>query len=122
MWHAAADSERCPQMVRVKEMLLRLLDIMELPPNPLDQLTDLMGGEAKVAEMTGRKGLMKREPNGTVSYQRRCPEVSPLLGWPPCIPGHGPLFFPGFLLLFRFVIGMTRKNTYQKRNNTLSLF
>lgn len=63
-------------MMRVRGMLLRLLDIMELPPNPLDQLTDLMGGEEKVAEMTGRKGLLRREADGTVSYQRRCAEVS----------------------------------------------
>lgn len=62
-------------MVRIRGMLLTLLDIMELPPNPLDQLTDLMGGEEKVAEMTGRKGMLKREANGTVSYQRRCAEV-----------------------------------------------
>jgi len=57
-------------------MLLRLLDIMELPPNPLDQLTDLMGGEEKVAEMTGRKGLLRRDADGTVNYHRRCPEAS----------------------------------------------
>lgn len=63
-------------MVRIRGMLLTLLDIMELPPNPLDQLTDLMGGEEKVAEMTGRKGMLKREADGTVSYQRRCAEVS----------------------------------------------
>lgn len=67
--------EQCPQMVRIRGMLLTLLDIMELPPNPLDQLTDLMGGEEKVAEMTGRKGMLKREADGTVSYQRRCAEV-----------------------------------------------
>lgn len=66
---------QCPQMVRIRGMLLTLLDIMELPPNPLDQLTDLMGGEEKVAEMTGRKGMLKREADGTVSYQRRCAEV-----------------------------------------------
>jgi len=63
-------------MVRIRGMLLRLLDIMELPPNPLDQLTDLMGGEEKVAEMTGRKGLLKRDADGTVNWHRRCPEAS----------------------------------------------
>ncbi len=63
-------------MVRIRGMLLRLLDIMELPPNPLDQLTDLMGGEEKVAEMTGRKGLLKRDADGSVNWHRRCPEAS----------------------------------------------
>ncbi len=68
-------------MVRIRGMLLRLLDIMELPPNPLDQLTDLMGGEDMVAEMTGRKGLMKRDADGSVNWHRRCPEVTHCL-WP----------------------------------------
>ncbi len=63
-------------MARIRGMLLRLLDIMELPPNPLDQLTDLVGGEEKVAEMTGRKGLLKRDADGTVNWHRRCPEAS----------------------------------------------
>ena len=65
-------------MVRIRGMLLRLLDIMELPPNPLDQLTDLMGGEEKVAEMTGRKGMLKRDADGTVGWHRRCAEVGSL--------------------------------------------
>lgn len=50
-----------PQLLRLRSMLLRLAAALELPPNPLDDLTDRMGGEAAVAELTGRKvGLAGR--------------------------------------------------------------
>lgn len=63
-------------MQRVKRVLTRMIDAMELPANPLDQLTELLGGETAVAEMTGRKGLLRRKENGKVEYVQRCAEES----------------------------------------------
>ena len=44
-----------PQLQRIKTMLLRLLKTLELPPNPLDEMIDKMGGINHVAELTGRQ-------------------------------------------------------------------
>lgn len=37
-----------PELREVLAMLLRLWDAVELPANPLDQLTELLGGTDKV--------------------------------------------------------------------------
>lgn len=44
---------------------------MQLPLNPLDQLIELLGGESRVAEMTGRKMLQIRNNEGRIVYKVR---------------------------------------------------
>ena len=43
-----AGMRRHPRLQQVLSMLLRLWDAFELPPNPLDHLTELLGGPDKV--------------------------------------------------------------------------
>ena len=66
-----------PQLVRMRGWLLRLASAMELPPNPLDHLVSLLGGEAQVAELTGRKSFvaMDADTNKAVFRQRGQDEV-----------------------------------------------
>ena len=72
-----ADEEH-PRLVRIRTMLLRLWQSFELPANPLDQLTEMLGGADRVAEMTGRKGqLIRDEEDGKVHYLQRRSEVGP---------------------------------------------
>lgn len=67
---------RDPRLVEIKSLLLRACEALELPANPLDHLIDLVGGAAKVAEMTGRKNHMVRLANGAVAMQPRAPKGS----------------------------------------------
>ncbi|XP_046873856.1 protein strawberry notch homolog 1 isoform X3 [Hypomesus transpacificus] len=53
-----------------------LLDQLEklaadLPPNTLDELIDELGGPENVAEMTGRKGRVVSNDDGSISYESR---------------------------------------------------
>jgi hypothetical protein len=41
-------------LVNIRDLLLEGLRFLELPPNPIDHLTNLCGGHTQVAEMTGR--------------------------------------------------------------------
>jgi hypothetical protein len=59
--------------------LMRLVDGLTLPANPLDTLIDHLGGVDKVAEMTGRKGRLVRRPNGKIIYRARAEDNEGLM-------------------------------------------
>ncbi|NWI36952.1 SBNO1 protein, partial [Picathartes gymnocephalus] len=62
--------ERAQQMK--KELLDKLEKLAEdLPPNTLDELIDELGGPENVAEMTGRKGRVVSNDDGSISYESR---------------------------------------------------
>ncbi|XP_013922542.1 PREDICTED: protein strawberry notch homolog 1 [Thamnophis sirtalis] len=55
-----------------KELLDKLEKLSEdLPPNTLDELIDELGGPESVAEMTGRKGRVVSNDDGSISYESR---------------------------------------------------
>ncbi|XP_056874617.1 protein strawberry notch homolog 1 isoform X1 [Takifugu flavidus] len=55
-----------------RELLERLEKLSEdLPPNTLDELIDELGGPENVAEMTGRKGRVVSNDDGSISYESR---------------------------------------------------
>ncbi|XP_042335737.1 protein strawberry notch homolog 2 isoform X2 [Sceloporus undulatus] len=58
---------------RVKQDLLSKVKALgkELPLNTLDELIDHFGGPEHVAEMTGRKGRVVRQPDGSVVFETR---------------------------------------------------
>lgn len=63
-------------MERAQQMKKDLLDKLEklaedLPPNTLDELIDELGGPENVAEMTGRKGRVVSNDDGSISYESR---------------------------------------------------
>ncbi|XP_028829159.1 protein strawberry notch homolog 1 isoform X1 [Denticeps clupeoides] len=62
--------ENAQQMKR--DLLERLEKLAEdLPPNTLDELIDELGGPESVAEMTGRKGRVVSNDDGSISYESR---------------------------------------------------
>lgn len=64
----------------MKEDLLRKIEKLgdKLPPNTLDQLIDELGGPENVAEMTGRKGRVVQNEDGSIQYESRSEHDVPL--------------------------------------------
>lgn len=60
-----------PQLVEKRNLLLESILDLSLPPNPLDDLIDRLGGVGNVAEMTGRSGRILRQRNGKYKYAKR---------------------------------------------------
>ncbi|XP_039627928.1 protein strawberry notch homolog 1 isoform X2 [Polypterus senegalus] len=58
---------------QMKRELLEELEKLsgDLPPNTLDELIDDLGGPDNVAEMTGRKGRVVSNDDGSISYESR---------------------------------------------------
>ncbi|KAA8523387.1 hypothetical protein F0562_009809 [Nyssa sinensis] len=55
-----------------KSKILEIIRSLDLPNNPLDDIIDQLGGPDKVAEMTGRRGMLVRASGGKgVTYQAR---------------------------------------------------
>uniref|UniRef100_A0A2P2LR73 PHD-type domain-containing protein n=1 Tax=Rhizophora mucronata TaxID=61149 RepID=A0A2P2LR73_RHIMU len=55
-----------------KLKILEIIRSLDLPNNPLDDIIDQLGGPDKVAEMTGRRGMLVRASSGKgVTYQAR---------------------------------------------------
>ncbi|CAN9504579.1 unnamed protein product [Ophioblennius macclurei] len=55
-----------------RDLLERLEELAEdLPPNTLDELIDELGGPENVAEMTGRKGRVVSNDDGSITYESR---------------------------------------------------
>lgn len=64
----------------MKEELLQKIELLgrKLPPNTLDQLIDELGGPENVAEMTGRKGRVVQNDDGSIQYESRSEQDVPL--------------------------------------------
>ncbi|XP_061763797.1 protein strawberry notch homolog 1 isoform X1 [Nerophis ophidion] len=55
-----------------RDLLDKLEELAEaLPPNTLDELIDELGGPDNVAEMTGRKGRVVSNDDGSITYESR---------------------------------------------------
>ncbi|KAL1537165.1 udp-glycosyltransferase [Salvia divinorum] len=55
-----------------KLKFLEIIRSLDLPNNPLDDIVDQLGGPDKVAEITGRRGMLVRASDGKgVTYQAR---------------------------------------------------
>ena len=66
-----ADGSEVPWASHMIDQVLQRLSTLDLPPNPLDQIIDELGGPSKIAEMTGRSHRLERNEHGSFEYVRR---------------------------------------------------
>ncbi|XP_015055769.1 protein FORGETTER 1 [Solanum pennellii] len=70
--YVAELSKRYEGALERRSKILDIIRSLDLPNNPLDDIIDQLGGPEKVAEITGRKGMLVRAANGKgVTYQAR---------------------------------------------------
>lgn len=76
----APPADAVERAIAMKESLLIKLEKLgdRLPPNTLDQLIDDLGGTENVAEMTGRKGRVVSNEDGSIQYESRSEVDAPL--------------------------------------------
>ena len=66
------DPEPIPELLERRRNMLEAIRLLDLPPNPLDDLIDRLGGVDNVAEMTGRSGRVLRDgKSGIYRYVKR---------------------------------------------------
>ena len=64
--------EPIPELVERRNAILESIRDLDLPPNPLDDIIDRLGGVENVAEMTGRTGrVLRNKKSGKFGYVRR---------------------------------------------------
>ncbi|KAK3042673.1 hypothetical protein RJ639_000925 [Escallonia herrerae] len=64
--------KRYEAAIERKSKILGIIRTLNLPNNPLDDIIDQLGGPDKVAEITGRRGMLVRASGGKgVTYQAR---------------------------------------------------
>uniref|UniRef100_A0A3P8ZDF0 Protein strawberry notch homolog 1 n=1 Tax=Esox lucius TaxID=8010 RepID=A0A3P8ZDF0_ESOLU len=71
--HCMTSQDAVEDAQQMKRDLLDQLEKLapDLPPNTLDELIDELGGPDNVAEMTGRKGRVVSNDDGSISYESR---------------------------------------------------
>ena len=60
-----------PELLKIRDELIRRVDSLNLPANSIDTLIDELGGVEKVAELTGRGGRMVRDEKDKTSFRYR---------------------------------------------------
>jgi hypothetical protein len=64
-----------PELVAIRHELLLHAKSIELPPNPLDDLIDRLGGIKHVSELTGRSGRIVRLSKKRFVYSKRGADI-----------------------------------------------